>query len=97
MHVRRRRVGRCEDMHGEDSVRRVLSRHIFGSCSFSVFPGRWVYWNMNTVGIQKSISFIHLLYSFYSMLETIHPQNCMHACTVAKADVRGRSSDVKML
>ena len=40
----------------------------------------------------KSISFIHLLYSFYNMLETIHPQT---VCTVTKADVRGRSFDVK--
>ena len=61
----RRRVGRREATRGEDNVRRVLSCHIFGCCSFSVFPGRWVvlYWNMNTVGIQnQSVLYIYYIH-----------------------------------
>ena len=35
------------------------SFHIFWLLQFQCFPGRRVYWNMNTVGIQKSVSFLH--------------------------------------
>ena len=56
-HVRRRRVGRCEAMRGEDNVRRVLTRHILVVARFSVYTGRQIYWNMNTVRIEKISQF----------------------------------------
>ena len=34
MHARRHRVGRREPTRGDDNVRRVLTRHIFGCCPF---------------------------------------------------------------
>jgi len=61
MHARRRRVGRREATCGEDNVRHVLTRYIFGCCRFSVYTGRQIYWNMNTVRIEKSVSFLYLL------------------------------------
>ena len=45
--------------HGEVNARRVLTRHILVVARFSVYPGRRVCWNMNTVGTQKSVSFLH--------------------------------------
>ena len=33
-HARRHHVGRSEVTRGEDNVRRVLTRHIFGCCPF---------------------------------------------------------------
>ena len=58
---RRRRVGHREPTRGEDNVWHVLTRHIFGCCRFSVYPGRRLYWNMNTVGIQKNSQFSTLI------------------------------------
>ena len=47
-----------EPTRGEDNIRGVLTRFVFfGCCSFSVYPGRRVYWNMNTVGIQNQSVF----------------------------------------
>ena len=57
MHVRRRRVGRCEAMRGEDNVRRVLTRHILVVARFSVYTGRQLYWNMKPVRIEKISQF----------------------------------------
>ena len=46
--------------HGEVNARRVLTRHILVVARFSVYPGRRIYWNMNTVRIQNNQSVVYV-------------------------------------
>ena len=64
MHVRRcrRRVGRREATRGEDNVRRVLTRHIFGCCPFQcLYRSTVILEHEHCTNRKKSVSFLYLL------------------------------------